>query len=164
VKGDANKVVSTSEKLIKIKEKISFSSVEASKTKTNLQINKQNIFEKSVNEIKNTPMKNVSKVTSTASKQNISVCDEDDVCKRKRPRISIISDDEDDKNFSLRDQITIKETAKPIKKELPKQNVNKSMSKVVVVPPKFEVSFIIYFFMLHYEQKLMFKIYTSFEL
>lgn len=140
MKGDENKIVSTSEKLIKIKEKISFSSLESSKTKTNLQINKQNIIEKSENETKNISMKNVPKVISTVPKQNISVCDEDVVCKRKRPRISINSDDEDDNNFSFRHQITIKETAKQMKKELPKQSVNKSMSKVVVVPPKFEVS------------------------
>lgn len=65
-------------------------------------------------------------------------------CKTKRPRISINSDDEDDKNVRVKLPITMKETAKPITKDLPKIN-KKSTSRVIVFKPlESKVSYILY--------------------
>lgn len=137
------------DRLKNIKEKISFSSIEASKM--NVQVNKQSINEKSLNKMKNTSLKNDYKVISNlgvVSKQNHDVSTKNVDCKRKRPRISINSDDEDEKNIRLRPPITIEEPAKQKKKEPLQKIVNKSISKCVVVNPlESKVSLIIQYFL-----------------
>lgn len=115
-----------------------------------MQINKQSINEKSCNKMKNTSLKNDSKVISNlgvVSKQNHNAGTKTVDCKRKRPRISINSDDEDEKNIRLRSPITIEEPAKQKKKEPLQKIVNKSISKFVVVNSlESKVSLIIQFF------------------
>ncbi|VVC41650.1 Hypothetical protein CINCED_3A018435 [Cinara cedri] len=67
--------------------------------------------------------------------------------KTKRPRITIKSDDEDDKSVRLKIPITMKETTKPITKGLPKKN-KKSTSQIIVKPLKTKVSFNTYYIIL----------------
>lgn len=116
----------------------------------NVQINKQSINEKSCNKMKNTSLKNDSKGIynlGIVSKQNHNVSTNNVDCKRKRPRISINSDDEDEKNIKLRSPITIEEPAKQKKKEPLQKIVDKSNSTFVAVKPiESKVSLIVQFF------------------
>lgn len=64
--------------------------------------------------------------------------------KTKRPRISINSDDEDDKNVRLKLPITMKATAKPITKDLSKNNIKPTSRVVVIKPLESKVSFVIH--------------------
>lgn len=124
------------DKLNKIKQNKSFCPVESIKTENNLQLNKKDRVEKSFNEIKNS-YKNkdfeINKQSGFESKKN----DCNEICdsKRKRPRISINSDDEDEKKKNIRSKVpvTIKEIPKEVTKQLPKKCNKISMSQVVVI-------------------------------
>ncbi|XP_001943554.1 uncharacterized protein LOC100159424 isoform X1 [Acyrthosiphon pisum] len=126
-KYDENTISSPSDK---VKPKISFSPTEAIKSKHNMLINKKSTAK---------PLqKNHPKIfinPGVVSKQSIINDNETVVSKRKRPRISINSDNEDEKTGASKAKlpITCKETTKQIAKELPKKINKKTMSQVIVV-------------------------------
>lgn len=97
--------------------------------------------------MRNISIKNVSNmIINSGVVANVSDSNEENYCRRKRPRISINSDDEDEKNNRLKLPViqTTNETTKEISKELPKKIVTKSKSRSIVVKPlEYKVSFII---------------------
>ncbi|XP_060834747.1 LOW QUALITY PROTEIN: uncharacterized protein LOC132917827 [Rhopalosiphum padi] len=124
-KYDENIISSASDK---VKPKICFSSIEATKTKHNILINKKDIAIKPIQKIHPTIY-----INSNVSKQNNINHNETVDGKRKRPRISINSDNEDEKTCMSKLPITTNETIKDIAKELPKKINKKTMSQVIVV-------------------------------
>lgn len=101
--------------------------------------------------MRNISIKNDSNMTinnDIVSKKSISDSKEKTVCKSKRPRISINSDDEDEKNIKLELSVaqTTKGSTKQITKELQKKNNKKSTHRDIVVKPlETNVSLIIQF-------------------
>lgn len=83
-------------------------------------------------------------INSHVSKQSIINDNETVDSKRKRPRISINSDNEDEKTKMSKLPIATNETIKHIAKELPKKSNKKTMSQVIVVRTHSKVSFTIY--------------------
>jgi len=79
-----------------------------------------------------------------SSKENNGNGSKQIVCKRKRPRISINSDDEDEKYVKLKLPATqtTEELTKQVAKELPKKNNKNSMSPNIVKPLEPKVSVI----------------------
>lgn len=92
-----------------------------------------------------TPIKNNSISTikfDAVLKQNISGNNETIICKRKRPRISINSDDEDEKFVESKPSLTPKKIDDQITKKPEIRKNTKSMSQVIVVKSqKLKVSF-----------------------
>lgn len=124
----AYKIITSSDKLSKIKQNMNFSPIESIKVKNNIQVIKKDSIEKPFVEKKNIPInKDSEEHTKFVQKRND--------CKRKRPRISIISDDEDEKNENIRLKApeTSKEILKQKTKELPKKCNKITMSQVIVV-------------------------------
>jgi hypothetical protein len=136
-KYDENIISSASDK---VKPKICFSSIEATKTKHKILINKKDIAIKPIQKIHPTIY-----INSNVSTQNNINHNETVDGKRKRPRISINSDNEDEKTCMSKLPITTNETIKDIVKELPKKINKKTMSQVIVVNTHSNVSFTIYF-------------------
>ncbi|KAE9528206.1 hypothetical protein AGLY_012628 [Aphis glycines] len=111
----------------KIRPRICFSSIEAIKTKHNILTNEKDIAIKPSQKLHPTIS-----INSHVSKQNIINDNETVDSKRKRPRISINSDNEDEKTDMSKLPIATNETIKHTAKELPKNN-KKTMSQVIVV-------------------------------
>jgi len=126
----------------KVKSKISLSPIEAIKIKHNIVINKDNTSVKPLQ--KNHPTIFIN--PGFVSKLSINNDNETLEGKRKRPRISMNSDNEDDKTgiSKAKFPITSKETIKQIAKELPIKINKKTMSQVVVVKTHCKVSFTMY--------------------
>lgn len=130
-----------------IKPKICSSPKTAIKTKDIICISENNSCNKLSPEMKNTSIKSNCNIMNIESNKNISYCNEKIDVKRKRPRISINSDDEEEKNIRTRVPITINEPTKQITMELPKKKNKISMSQVIVVKPtESKVSFQFYNF------------------
>lgn len=125
----------------KVKPKISFSPIESIKIKHNMVINKKSTAVKPLQ--KNHPTIFIN--PGFVSKQSINNYNETVDGKRKRPRISMNSDNEDDKTGISKAKlpITSKETIKQIAKELPNKTNKKTMSQVVVVKTHCKVCFTI---------------------
>lgn len=145
-KYDQNKLLLSIDKLNDIKLKKSTKDI---KTKSNTHI--MNITEKLFHEMKNTNVINDSKgnlnSSLVVSKMSISGSDnhEEIDSKRKRPRISINSDDEDQKNVEVKFPVTTNKAHKQKTRESPKKNKRVVMSQVTVVKPiELQVSFIIH--------------------
>jgi len=137
VKYDETIISSASDK---IRPRICISSIEAIKTKHNILTNEKDIAIKPLQKIHPTIS-----INSHVSEQSI-INDNDTVnSKRKRPRISINSDNEDEKTGMSKLPMVTNETIKHIAKELPKKNNKKTMSQVIVVKSHSKVSFTIYF-------------------
>lgn len=111
----------------KIRPRICISSIEAIKTKHNILTNEKDIAIKPLQKIHPTIS-----INSHASKQSIINDNETVDSKRKRPRISINSDNEDEKTDMSKLPIATNETIKHTAKELPINN-KKNMSQVIVV-------------------------------
>ncbi|XP_027850434.2 uncharacterized protein LOC114129794 isoform X2 [Aphis gossypii] len=111
----------------KIRPRICISSIEAIKTKHNILTNEKDIAIKPSQKLHPTIS-----INSHVSKQNIINDNETVDNKRKRPRISINSDNEDEKTDMSKLPIATNETIKHTAKELPKNN-KKTMSQVIVV-------------------------------
>lgn len=138
-KCDDNTISSPSDK---VKPKISLSPIGAIKIKHNIVINKNSTAVKPLQ--KNHPTIFIN--PGFVSKQSIKNDDETVDGKRKRPRISMNSDNEDEKTGISKAKlpITSKETIKQIAKELPNKINKKTMSQVVVVKTHCKVSFTMY--------------------
>ncbi|XP_025424707.1 uncharacterized protein LOC112693732 isoform X2 [Sipha flava] len=135
-KYDENKI-SSPVKSNEIRPRICFSPEKIIKTKNNICLNYNNSCYKSLHVMKNTSIKsnsNILNIGDVPNKNNTDGNIKRDV-KKKRPRISINSDDEDEKNISIKNPITIKEPAKQITKGLLKKNNKISMSQIIVVKP-----------------------------
>ncbi|XP_015366735.1 PREDICTED: uncharacterized protein LOC107163707 [Diuraphis noxia] len=125
---DDNTISSPSDK---VKPKISFSPIEAIKIKHNIVVNQKSTAVKPLQ--KNHPAIFIN--PGFVSKQSINNDNETVDGKRKRPRISMSSDNEDKKSNISKDKlpITSKEPIKQIAKKLPNNINKKTMSQVVVV-------------------------------
>lgn len=107
------------------------------KTKSHILANEENT-KKSICESRKIFMNNDSNMNyGIVLKKNIHDDGEKIVCKRKRPRICINSEDEDETNMKLKLPVTetVKESTKQITKELPKKNNKKSVTRDIIVKP-----------------------------
>lgn len=118
-----------------VRRNILSSSAKDGRIKNDTLKNRVNANKISFNEMENTSSKNDLKVkldSSSELKKDISDKSDKVECKKKRPRISINNDDEDQKNVEVKLSLSVNEKPKQIPKELPQKNNKHFMSQVVV--------------------------------